>query len=101
MLRGVPHPVDLPLIRKRNNISAFFLLLVALQEDGFGENPFFRSIVVETNSSNTTKDTSSKEDSVEKKIIGYALYYFGYSSYHGKLVFLEDVYVSPEHRGKW
>lgn len=72
-----------------------------LQEDGFGETPFFHCLVVETSNNSASKDSSSIEhDSVERQVVGYALYYFGYSTWHGKMVFLEDVYLSPEHRGK-
>jgi GNAT superfamily N-acetyltransferase len=31
-------------------------------------------------------------------IIGFALYYFGYSTWKGKTVYLEDLYVKPEFR---
>lgn len=31
--------------------------------------------------------------------IGYALYFFSYSSWSGRAVFMEDLYVMPEFRG--
>lgn len=31
-------------------------------------------------------------------VIGFALYYFGYSTWKGKTVYLEDLYVKPEYR---
>ncbi len=37
-------------------------------------------------------------DSPEHGIIGFALYYFGYSTWKGKTVYLEDLYVKPEFR---
>lgn len=37
------------------------------------------------------------EDS-EHGVIAFALYYFGYSTWKGKTVYLEDLYVKPEFR---
>lgn len=37
-------------------------------------------------------------DNLEHDIIGFALYYFGYSTWKGKTVYLEDLYVKPEFR---
>lgn len=34
------------------------------------------------------------------KLIGYALYYYIYSTWEGKCIYMEDFYVSPEYRGK-
>ena len=53
-----------------------------------------------------TEDTVATEDKLKNKdkkgtaVIGYALYFFGYSTWNGKLVYLEDLYVTHEHRGK-
>lgn len=51
--------------------------------DGFGERPLFRCLVAET------------EDS---KIVGIALYYFGYSTWKGKMLYLDDLVVSESYR---
>src|SRR5690606_32822000 len=32
------------------------------------------------------------------KIVGFALYYFGYSTWKGRTIYLEDLYVQPEYR---
>ena len=37
-------------------------------------------------------------DDIEKGVIGFALYFFGYSTWKGKTVYLEDLYVKPEFR---
>lgn len=50
--------------------------------DGFGENPIFGGMVVE-------KDGN---------IIGMAIYYFRYSTWKGKILYLEDIYIQPEYR---
>ncbi len=33
-----------------------------------------------------------------QEIIGFALYYFGYSTWKGQTIYLEDLYVKPEFR---
>jgi GNAT superfamily N-acetyltransferase len=50
--------------------------------DGFGENPIFRFFVAET----------------EKGIVGIALYYTAYSTWKGKMIFLEDLVVTESMR---
>lgn len=37
-------------------------------------------------------------DDAQHGVIGFALYYFGYSTWKGKTVYLEDLYVKPEFR---
>jgi len=57
-----------------------------LEQDGFGSRPFFESFVAVDKESN--------------QIIGYALYFYTYSTWEGKSLYLEDVYVQPLHRSK-
>ena len=52
--------------------------------DGFGENPIFGSIVSE----------------VDGQIVGMALYYYRYSTWKGKRLYLEDLIVSEIMRGR-
>ena len=52
--------------------------------DGFGENPIFGTIVSE----------------VDGLVVGMALYYFRYSTWKGKRLYLEDLIVSETMRGK-
>nr|XP_012631747.1 diamine acetyltransferase 2 isoform X2 [Microcebus murinus] len=33
-------------------------------------------------------------------VVGYGLYYFVYSTWTGRCIYLEDIYVTPEHRGQ-
>ena len=47
------------------------------------EKDFFHCFVAET---------------VDKRIIGYATYFFGYYSWIGKSVYMDDLYVKPEYR---
>jgi len=55
-----------------------------LLEDGFGQFPIFKAIVAQH----------------EDTIVAFALSYFRYSTWRGKVVFLEDLYVKPEYRSK-
>lgn len=52
--------------------------------DGFGERPVFHFFVVEEN----------------EMIVGTAIYYFRYSTWKGKALYLEDLVVSEKYRGK-
>lgn len=37
-------------------------------------------------------------DDEKSGVVGFALYYFGYSTWKGKTIYLEDLYVKPEYR---
>lgn len=52
--------------------------------DGFGERPLFGCFVAER----------------DGKIIGIALYYWRYSTWKGKRLYLEDIVVNEKERGK-
>lgn len=53
-------------------------------ESGFGDNPVWWAIVAE----------------VEGKVVGLALYYIRYSTWKGQRMWLEDLIVTDEYRGK-
>lgn len=53
-----------------------------LTRDGFGEHPLYKFIVAEA----------------EGQIVGIALYYFKYSTWKGKTMFLEDLIVNGPSR---
>ncbi len=55
-----------------------------LRRDGFGPNPKFRALIAEWNG----------------QPAGYALFYGYYSTWAGPGLYLEDVFVRPECRGK-
>lgn len=63
-----------------------------LEQDGFSKNPFFHGIIAEVPEQHKTKDGHTK--------IGYALYFYSYRSFSGRAVYMEDLYVMPEFRGK-
>ena len=52
-------------------------------EDGFGENPVFRCLVA---------------DHPEDGVVGIALHYFGYSTWKGKLLYLDDLVIQENYR---
>lgn len=55
-----------------------------LEQDGFGPNKFFHCTVAE----------------LENKLVGFSLFYYTYSTWEGKSVYMEDLYVQPDQRGK-
>ncbi|KAJ8416651.1 hypothetical protein AAFF_G00325290 [Aldrovandia affinis] len=63
-----------------------------LEQDGFSRNPFFQCIIAEVPEQHRTKEGHAK--------VGYALYFYTYSSWKGRSVYMEDLYVMPEFRGK-
>ena len=57
-----------------------------MEKDGFGENPVFGFFVV--------------ENVATKTIIGTAIYYYRYSTWKGKRLYLEDYIITEKERGK-
>jgi ribosomal protein S18 acetylase RimI-like enzyme len=71
-----------------------------LLRDGFGPNPRFQCIIAELSAPGPT---SNQQPTTNNSIIpaGFALYFYNYSTWRGHAgIYLEDLYVSPEHRGK-
>lgn len=57
---------------------------LALERDGFEGQPLYFCNVATS----------------DEKIIGYTLSYYTYSTWCGKSMYLEDIYVTPDFRGK-
>jgi len=55
-----------------------------MEIDGFGENPIFDFFVVED----------------QGKIVGTSIYYYRYSTWKGKRLYLEDIVVTQKRRGE-
>ncbi|XP_041658039.1 thialysine N-epsilon-acetyltransferase-like isoform X1 [Cheilinus undulatus] len=62
-----------------------------LERDGFCQNPFFECLIAEV-----PEESKSKEGYT---VVGYAVYFYTYSTWKGRTVYLEDLYVMPEFRG--
>ncbi|EPR66174.1 GNAT family N-acetyltransferase [Cyclobacterium qasimii] len=60
--------------------------LEMMEKDGFGPEPVFGFFVVEKGE--------------EKTIIGTAIYYYRYSTWKGKRLYLEDYIITEKERGK-
>ncbi|OUR96919.1 hypothetical protein A9Q84_11325 [Halobacteriovorax marinus] len=59
------------------------LTLEQLKLDGFGDEPLFESIILE----------------LDETPVGMALFYNRYSTWKGKSLYLEDLYIIPDFRG--
>lgn len=55
-----------------------------MEIDGFGKNPVFDFYVAV----------------LDKQIVGIAVYFIKYSTWKGKGLYLDDLYVAEKHRGK-
>jgi len=70
--------------------------LAHFQESGFGEKPVWWAFVAET----SDQPGASPETPALAKIVGFALYYIRYSTWKGQRLYLEDLIVTNEMRGK-
>ena len=55
-----------------------------LAEDGFGAKSFFECFVASDN----------------ETLVGFVLFFYTYSTWEGRSVYMEDLYVTPTHRNK-
>jgi GNAT superfamily N-acetyltransferase len=61
------------------------------EESGFGEKPVWRAFVAET---------PSASGEGQGGVVGFALYYIRYSTWKGQRMYLEDIIVTEQARGK-
>lgn len=55
-----------------------------LEEDGFGDTPFYQAFVAES----------------DGQVVGFSLSFVRYSTWRGKMLYMEDLYVTESHRGQ-
>ncbi len=55
-----------------------------LEEDGFGESAFYQAFVAEC----------------DGQLVGFSLSFVRYSTWRGKMLYMEDLYVTESHRGQ-
>jgi GNAT superfamily N-acetyltransferase len=72
------------LARFENALDQVSVTVEQLAEDGFGLGPFYGFFVAER----------------DDEIIGLSLYYYRYSTWKGKRLYLEDIIVTESERGK-
>ena len=56
----------------------------AMEEDGFGDNPVYGFLIAEK----------------ENEIVGASIYYYRYSTWYGRRLYLEDLIVTEDKRGQ-
>ena len=74
----------LELAEYEHGLNTVTMSVEELVRDGFGENPLFHCVVAE----------------VDGKILGTAVYFFNYSTWNGKCLYLEDLVVTRKQRSK-
>ena len=67
-----------------NAIDCVTITLRDLENDGFGDHPWYWFLIAENNN----------------KIIGLSFYFIRYSTWSGKFLFLEDFIISKDYRQK-
>lgn len=55
-----------------------------LEEDGFGATAFYQAFIAE----------------IDGEVVGFSLSFVRYSTWRGKMLYMEDLYVTESHRGK-
>jgi len=55
-----------------------------LEEDGFGTTAFYQAFIAE----------------IDGEVVGFSLSFVRYSTWRGKMLYMEDLYVTESHRGK-
>lgn len=69
-------------------------------ESGFGEKPVWWSFVATSPSNSLSRGEGEPVTDRSEIILGFALYYIRYSTWKGQRMYLEDIIVTEEARGK-
>ena len=70
------------------------------EESGFGEKPVWWAFVATSPSNSLSKGEGESNPERSEVIQGFALYYIRYSTWKGQRMYLEDIIVTEEARGK-
>ncbi|KAG8521699.1 Spermidine/spermine N(1)-acetyltransferase-like protein 1, partial [Galemys pyrenaicus] len=73
-----------------NMLDAVKLTTTDLLRDGFGDHPLFYCLIAEVYNQQTPSG---------RVTVGFAMYYFAYDPWIGKLLYLEDFFVIQAYRG--
>jgi ribosomal protein S18 acetylase RimI-like enzyme len=69
-------------------------------ESGFGEKPVWWAFVATSPSNSLSKGEGEQTSDSHEVIKGFALYYIRYSTWKGQRMYLEDILVTEQARGK-
>ncbi len=69
-------------------------------ESGFGANPVWWAFAATSPSNSLSKAEGGQASDNEEVILGFALYYIRYSTWKGQRMYLEDILVTEQARGK-
>jgi ribosomal protein S18 acetylase RimI-like enzyme len=69
-------------------------------ESGFGKNPVWWAFVATSPSNSLSEGKQEQTSGNDEVILGFALYYIRYSTWKGQRMYLEDLLVTEEARGK-
>jgi len=70
------------LAKYENAIDQVTITLKELEKDGFGDSQYYKFLVAE----------------IDEKIIGLSFYWFRYSTWKGRFLFLEDFIIKEKYR---
>jgi ribosomal protein S18 acetylase RimI-like enzyme len=70
------------------------------EESGFGEKPVWWAFVATSPSNSLSQGEGEQASDNHEVILGFALYYIRYSTWKGQRMYLEDILVTEEARGK-
>jgi ribosomal protein S18 acetylase RimI-like enzyme len=69
-------------------------------ESGFGKKPVWWAFVATSPSNSLSKGEGEQTSDSHEVIMGFALYYIRYSTWKGQRMYLEDILVTEQARGK-